>query len=125
VLDVNGAGTGDGAKVIQWTSTGSVNQQWQLVPNADGSFRLTARHSGRLLRSPGSSQGEQLDQWSDTSSDNQWWKVVDAGGGYVNLVNVRNGLYVDVDGSSQTDGAKVIQWPANGKANQQWQIVWV
>ncbi|NKE63619.1 lectin [Lentzea sp. PSKA42] len=125
VLDVNGAGTADGAKVIQWTSTGSVNQQWQLVPNADGSFRLTARHSGRLLRSPGSSQGEQLDQWSDTSSDNQWWKVVDAGGGYVNLVNVRNGLYVDVDGSSQADGAKVIQWPANGVANQQWQIVWV
>ncbi|MGW6932988.1 glycosyl hydrolase family 95 catalytic domain-containing protein [Lentzea sp. NPDC054927] len=124
-LDVNGAGTGDGAKVIQWTSTGSANQQWQLLPNADGSFRLTARHSGRLLRSPGTGQGEQLDQASDTGGDNQWWKVVDAGGGSVNLVSVRTGLYVDVDGSSQADGAKVIQWPANGKANQQWQIVWV
>ncbi|MDX8032700.1 glycoside hydrolase N-terminal domain-containing protein [Lentzea sp. BCCO 10_0856] len=124
-LDVSGAGAGDGAKVIQWTSTGSANQQWQLLVGVDGSFRVIARHSGRLLRSPGPGQGEQLDQASDGGGDNQWWKVVDAGGGYVNLVNVRTGLYVDVDGSSQADGAKVIQWPANGKANQQWQIVWV
>src|SRR6185312_3979381 len=106
VLDVSGAGPGDGAKVVQWTSTGSTNQQWQLVPNSNGSFRLTARHSGRVLNS-GPAQGDQLDQWSDTGSDNQWWKLVDAGDGYVNLVNVRSGWYVDVDGSSKSDGAKV------------------
>ncbi len=122
-LDVNGASTADGAKVVQWTSSGSANQQWQLLPNADGSSRLSARHSGRLL-SGGTVQGEQLEQRADAGTDNQWWKVVDAGGGYVQLVNVRTGWYADVDGGSKSDGAKVIQWQANGAANQQWQIVW-
>lgn len=126
VLDVNGASTADGAAVIQWTWSGSANQQWQLLPNADGSFRLSARHSGRLLTSPaGSGQGAQLEQRADTGSDNQWWKVVDADGGHVHLVNVRTGWYADVDGGSQSDGGKVIQWPANGAANQQWQVVLV
>ncbi|KJK43013.1 lectin, partial [Lentzea aerocolonigenes] len=121
-LDVSGASTAEGAKVIQWTSSGSANQQWQLLPNADGSSRLSARHSGLLL-SGGTVQGGQLEQRADTGGDNQWWKVVDAGGGYVHLVNVRTGWYADVDGSSKADGAKVIGWPANGVANQQWQIV--
>jgi len=125
VLDVNGAGTGDGAGIIQWSWSGSVNQQWQLLPNADGSFRLTARHSGKVLASTSATQGAQLGQWADAGTDNQWWKLVDAGGGHVSLVNVRTGLCADVDGGSQTDGGRVIQWPANGAANQQWQVVWL
>ncbi|MEJ2852310.1 MULTISPECIES: glycosyl hydrolase family 95 catalytic domain-containing protein [unclassified Saccharothrix] len=126
VLDINGASTADGAKVIQWTSSGSANQQWQFLANPDGSFRLVARHSGRVLNSPGGSgQGIQLEQWQDTSSDNQWWRLVDAGGGYHRIVNVRNGLCVDVESGSTADGARVIQWPATGGTNQQWQIVTV
>lgn len=120
-LDVTGASTADGAKVIQWTQTGSTNQQWQFLPNPDGSFRLVARHSGRLLT--GSGQGAQLDQWPDTGGDNQWWRLVDAGGGHHRIVNVRTGLCVDVEGGSTADGARVVQWPANGGANQEWRIV--
>jgi alpha-L-fucosidase 2 len=124
VLDVNGASTADGAKIIQWSSTGSLNQQWQFLPNAGGSFRLVARHSGRVLNSPnGSTQGTQLDQWQDTGGDNQWWRLVDAGGGHYRIVNVRNGLCVDVEGGSTADGARVIQWPTNTGTNQEWRIV--
>lgn len=123
-LDVTGASTADGAKVIQWTPSGSTNQQWQFLPNPDGSCRLVARHSGRLLDSPGGSgQGAQLDQWQDTGSDNQWWRLVDAGGGHYRVVNVRTGLCVDVEGGSTADGARVIQWPVTGGANQEWRIV--
>lgn len=124
VLDAYGGGTGDGVKVIQWTWSGSANQQWQLLPNDDGSFRLVNRNSGRLLNSPGgSAQGAQLDQWADTSSDNQWWKLVDAGSGHHRLVNVRNGLCADVEGGSANDGARVVQWTDNGGTNQHWQLV--
>ncbi|WP_053735322.1 RICIN domain-containing protein [Nocardia sp. NRRL S-836] len=125
-LDVTGASTADGAKVVQWTWSGSTNQQWQLQPNADGSSRLVARHSGRVLTGAGgSAQGAQLEQRADTGSTDQWWKVVDAGGGHVQLVNVRTGWCADVEGGAQTDGAKVVQWQANGAENQQWQVVWV
>ncbi|WP_246038188.1 RICIN domain-containing protein [Saccharothrix texasensis] len=123
-LDVAGASVADGAEVVQWSATGSLNQQWRFLPNADGSCRLAARHSGRLLDSPGGSgQGARLDQWQDTGSDNQWWRLVDAGGGYHRVVNVRTGLCVDVEGGSSADGARVVQWPVTGGADQEWRIV--
>ena len=125
VLDVAGAGTGNGGKVVQWGWSGALNQQWRFLPNADGTFGIAARHSGLLLESPGGSpQGTQLDQWQDTGSQNQWWRLVDAGGGYVRIVNVRNGTWcADVEGGSTADGARVIQWPVGTGTNQQWQIV--
>ncbi|MER6122181.1 RICIN domain-containing protein [Streptomyces sp. NPDC001795] len=124
VLDVTGGSTADGAGLIQWGWSGSQNQQWQLQPDADGSFRLVARHSGKVVDSPGGSgQGAQLIQWPDGNSDNQHWKVVDAGGGYVRLVNVRNGWCADVQGGSADNGAKVIQWPVGDGTNQQWRLV--
>nr|WP_225858758.1 RICIN domain-containing protein [Streptomyces albicerus] len=123
-LDVSGAGTADGGKIIQYTSSGATSQQWRFLPNADGSFRLAARHSGKVLDSPGgSAQGTQLVQWQDTGGDNQRWKLVDTGGAYYRLVNVRNGWCADVANGSTTDNARVIQWPAGTGTNQQWQLV--
>ncbi|MFB8179113.1 RICIN domain-containing protein [Streptomyces sp. NPDC055966] len=124
VLDVTSGTTADGADLIQWGWSGSENQQWRLQPDADGSFRLVARHSGKVVDSPGGSgQGAQLIQWPDGNSDNQHWKVVDAGGGHVRLVNVRNGLCADVEGGSADNGAKVIQWPVGDGTNQQWRLL--
>src|SRR5207249_661173 len=48
VLDVNGGSAADGATVIQWPWTGSTNQQWRLLPNRDGSFRLSCVRSGKV-----------------------------------------------------------------------------
>jgi alpha-L-fucosidase len=39
------------------------------------------------------------------------------------LVNVRTGWCVDVSGASTVDGAKVVQWPGTGGANEDWRIV--
>ena len=43
--------------------------------------------------------------------------------GYYRLVNVKSGLCADVQSGSTSDGAKVIQWPSAGGANQEWQPV--
>ncbi|PIM67797.1 lectin [Streptomyces sp. JV178] len=124
VLDVPGASTADGAGIIQWGWSGAVNQQWRLLPEADGSFRLAARHSGRLLDSPGGSgAGAQLIQYHDAGSDNQHWKLVAAGDGHHRLVNVRNGWCVSVDGDSAQAGARVVQQPVGTGAGQEWRLV--
>ncbi|GAB3891230.1 hypothetical protein GCM10029964_064060 [Kibdelosporangium lantanae] len=34
-----------------------------------------------------------------------------------------SGLVADVSGRATNDGAKVVQWTANGGTNQQWQFV--
>ncbi|NGO41213.1 glycosyl hydrolase family 95 catalytic domain-containing protein [Streptomyces ureilyticus] len=122
-LNVSGADTANGAKIVQSTSSSATNQQWRFLPNADGSFRLAARHSGKVLDSPGgSTQGAQLVQWQDAGSDNQRWKLVDAGGGHYRLVNVRNRWCAEVADGSTTDNARVIQWPAGTGTNQQWRL---
>lgn len=125
VLDVSDASSDDGAPIIQWPWHGGTNQQWRVVPNDDDSYRLVNVRSDKLLDSPdGSGQGTQLDQRGDTDSDNQWWRLVPTdSSGYYRLQNVRNGWVADVDAASTEEGAEVIQWPANGGANQEWQLV--
>ncbi|GAB3970441.1 hypothetical protein GCM10029978_043720 [Actinoallomurus acanthiterrae] len=125
VMDVANASTADGGTIIQWPWSGGTNQQWKLVPNADGSYRLVNVRSGKVLESPGgSAQGANLDQWTDSGGDNQWWKLVPSTtSGYYRLVNVRNGWCADVANASTADGANVIQWPTTGGTNQDWQIL--
>lgn len=124
LLDVSGASSADGAVIIQWPSTGGTNQQWKLLPNSDGSYRLSNVRSGKLLECPsGSAQGTQLDQSADAGTSNQWWKLVAATSGHYRLVNVGNGRCADVKDASTTDGAHVIQWPTTSGSNQEWQLV--
>jgi hypothetical protein len=123
-LDVNGGSTADGASIIQWPWTGATNQQWRLLPNQDGSFRLSSVRSGKVLDSPGGSgQGAALIQWADNGGTNQWWRLVPAAtSGYHRLVNVSNGWCVDVEGGSTADGARVVQRPVSGESSQEWQV---
>jgi alpha-L-fucosidase len=124
VMDISGASSADGAAVIQWPSTGGTNQQWKLLPNTDGSYRLANVGSGKVLDSPGcSAKGAGLDRSSDTDASNQWWKLVPATSGYYRLVNVGNGWCADIKDASTADGATVIQWPNTGGTNQEWQLV--
>jgi alpha-L-fucosidase len=123
-LDVANASTADGAALIQWPYSGGTNQQWRLLPNTDGSFRLVNVNSGKLLQSPDSTQGDSLTQGTDNGSDNQWWKLVPSAiSGYHRLVNVRTGWCADVANASTADGARVIQWPVTNGANQDWQVI--
>ncbi|MFI1092682.1 glycosyl hydrolase family 95 catalytic domain-containing protein [Streptomyces sp. NPDC020917] len=125
VMDVSGGSTGDGGAVIQWPWSGAANQQWTLLPEYDGSLRLSNVNSGKVLDSPGgSSQGAALDQWSDTGSANQWWKLVPSTtSGYYHLVNDRNGWYAGAQNASGADGTPIVQGAASGGAEQEWQIV--
>ncbi|MFE2411747.1 alpha-L-fucosidase [Kitasatospora sp. NPDC059408] len=125
VLDVSDASTADGAGLVQRPWTGGADQQWKLLPNADGSYRLANAKSGKVLDSPGNSvQGASLDQWTGDGGDNQSWQLVpSATGGYYRLVNVRNGWCADVKDASTADSAQVIQWTITGGDNQDWQIV--
>ncbi|MGW2571952.1 RICIN domain-containing protein [Streptomyces sp. NPDC001537] len=74
VLDIKDASTADGALVIQWPWTGGTNQQWRLLPDTDGSYRLSNVRSGKVLDSPGGSAN--VIQWPTTGGANQDWQIV-------------------------------------------------
>ncbi len=48
-LDIEGASTGSGAKVIQWSCHGGTNQQFRLKGAGNNAFYLIAVHSGKCL----------------------------------------------------------------------------
>ena len=121
VMDVSGASTASGAKVVQWSNHSGTNQQWTVHSVSGNIFTLVNVNSGKCLETPNQSttQGVQLDQGTCNGSTSQQWSVNPVGAGY-SLVNVLSGLYADVFGASGSAGAAIDQWPGNGGANQAW-----
>ncbi|TDC65572.1 alpha-L-arabinofuranosidase [Micromonospora sp. KC207] len=124
-LDVNGASTADGARLIQWTRTNANNQQFQFVGSGGGYYRLKARHSSKVAAVSNSStaNGSAIVQWGDSNGTNQQFRLVDSDSGYVRLVNRNSGKALEVAGLSTADGANIQQWDDWNGANQQWQLV--
>ncbi|NUT37306.1 MAG: alpha-L-arabinofuranosidase [Hamadaea sp.] len=124
-LDVNGASTADGAKLIQWTRSNANNQQFQFVDSGGGYYRLKARHSGKVADVSGFStaNGGAIVQWADGNGTNQQFRLADSDSGYVRLINRNSGKAVEVAGLSTADGATIQQWDDWNGGNQQWQLI--
>lgn len=108
-LDVDGAATGDGARIIQWPLSGD-NQIWQFQP-VGSHFQIVNRHSGKCITSDGTVAG-QLYQWRCKGTDLQLWDTTLNPGnlfGYP-IKNVASGLYMEVLGASGAQGAAIDTW---------------
>jgi hypothetical protein len=131
VLDVADESTADGGKVIQWQNHNGANQQWALKRVSGGVWTLTNVHSGKCLDVSGASTATNaaLDQSGCVpGATSQQWALTAtgtytaAGNTAYTLVNLGSGWTADVSGASTSDGAPVIQWTANGGANQTWNL---
>ncbi|UYZ63734.1 RICIN domain-containing protein [Hymenobacter weizhouensis] len=91
---------------------------------ANGTYRLVARHSGKVLDVNGASQAEGagIIQWSAHGGTNQHWQLTAVGNGFYKLVAVHSGKALDVDHSGTTNGTKIHQWTDNGSPAQRWKI---
>ena len=124
VLDVTGASTGNGARVIQWGAHGGHNQHFSMEPLGDGSFRFVAEHSGRVLdvENASTANGARIIQWDWHGGDNQRFLVEDQGNGEMRIRAKHSGLALDVTSSSTAAGAQIIQWPWHGGDNQRFKV---
>ncbi|MFD2116707.1 RICIN domain-containing protein [Paenibacillus yanchengensis] len=78
LLDVSGASTADGAKVIQWPDNGGWNQQWKFVladEDRGHSWYILNRGSGKYLEisDQSTADGAETAQWSLNRGPNQRW----------------------------------------------------
>lgn len=121
-LDVQGASNSSGAAVIQWSCSGTNNQQWSFEDAGGGWSRLKVGHSGQCLdlSSQSTANGTTLVQATCNSNNSQQWVKEDMGSGYFRIKSRFSGLCVDVNAVSTTDGASVIQWACGTGNNQQW-----
>ncbi|ADL48704.1 RICIN domain-containing protein [Micromonospora aurantiaca (nom. illeg.)] len=94
-----------------------------VTGNSPTYYRVTARHSGRVLDviNGSTANNAEVKQWGWNGGGNQRWEFQDAGGGWFRLVNAASGKCLDVANASTADGANIIQYTCGSGANQQWQ----
>lgn len=127
LMDVNGASTATGAKIIQWNSNGGANQRWTFTRVADNVYTITSVNSGLCLDVPNgsTSSGVQLDQWTCNGGANQQWAADLTGsltGTKFMFVAVGSGLELGVASSSTSAGAAVEQVTAANVTSQMWTL---
>lgn len=125
VLDINGAGIGNGAGVIIWNRNGGANQRFRFASAGSGRYSLEMVHSGKRVDVDGASRarGHEVIQWPANGGANQQWTLTVDKDNYVTLTSCNSGMVIDVDGAKAVAGRRVIQWPANGGKNQKWKLV--
>ncbi|ACU75106.1 Ricin B lectin [Catenulispora acidiphila DSM 44928] len=112
-----------GSSIVQQSPDNALDQEWQLVPVGDGSYKVLNRTSHQQLAVPSTTQGAQLTQKANDNAADSQWRFVPTGSGSYTLKSSSDGQVADVSGASTSAGASVIQWPANNGANQKWTLV--
>ena len=132
VIDVQGASKNAGAPLDAWPqkSSDNDNQQWEFVPDPDGSgyFFIKSSLDGNVIdiQENSDAAGALLDAFPQKSSNNrnQLWSFVPdpAGSGYYFIPSALDGNVVDVQGGSSKDGALLDAFPqhASNYDNQLW-----
>lgn len=120
-LDVNAAGSADGAKIQSWACNGSAAQSFR-VEAVGASYRIVGTSSGKCLdvAAAGTADGTKIQLWSCNGTSAQTFRIEDLSGGKVRIVNAASNKCVDVAAASSADGAIVQLWSCNGSAAQIW-----
>jgi hypothetical protein len=124
-LDVAGAGTADGDKLIQNAASDSESQLWSLNYDSAGYFRLTNVNSGKIIDVPDESNedGVELVQWENHDGDNQVWHLIDLGQGVVKVRNKKSSKFIAVVAGATEDGAALEQRTDSAGDEQKWELV--
>lgn len=125
MLDTEGL-TNSGAQVKEYSSSGSVNQQWVLsLVSGTTYFKLQSVANGKYLDSLGNTtDGSAIGLAVGSSSTNQQWRVMKTDAGFYQIINVASGKALDT-GGQDAEGAGMQGWFSNASWNQQWKFVHV
>jgi hypothetical protein len=128
---VQDAATNNGVAIVTDVASslgnGSDNDEWSFIPTDSGFYRVMNKNSGlaMVVQGAATTNGAPVVQfaYSNDATDNDEWLIQPAGAGLYNFVNRLSGLNLDVKGAGTNAGTTLQQWPANGNANQAFQLV--
>ncbi len=113
-MNVGGASTANGAKVIQYTCVASaLNDKWSINSVGDDKYQIINIASGKCLTVLGASTSNNasLIQWACTTNGNETWYIESQ---YerptMRLISAGSGLCVDVPGRSVDNNVNLIQY---------------
>ena len=129
-LNVSGASTTSGAKVIQYPySSGQTNALWTLVPASGGYYTINNVNSGQVLNVSGGGSagvnGELIIQWPAQGMipGNDRWMPVQNADGTFSFYNLFSTQALDIPGASTASSVQLDQWFGNGTAAQKFNLI--
>ena len=125
-MDVWGFSTADGANIAQGIPNNGTNQQFKLAHLGDGTYTVTAVHSGKVLDIDAikTTNGANAQQWTYFGSWNQQYIVFPTDlNGCFKLIAKHSGKVIEVSNASTANGANVQQWDNNNQTCGQWKFV--
>lgn len=132
VMEVQNAGTNNGANIQQNAFNGALHQQWDFTPMSPAVdygdysyFMVTAAHSGRAadVNNFSFNDGANVMQWTNFPGLNQQWFLEYVSNGWFHIRSRWSGKYLEVSGASTANGANIVQWSATGHPSQQWRLI--
>jgi hypothetical protein len=119
-LDVAGAGTGEGARVQQYSCNGGANQRWQLRAVEGDRWEIVGTASNRCLQTSGDGEGAGATLGSCAGTPRQRWEAARVGNTFA--LRSPTGLCLGVTGDNRDNSAAVELAACDGAAYQRWQI---
>lgn len=106
----------------QWSSSGALNQQWNVEDAGSGYFYLRSAETGKLLEAIDKRDGSSvLAKREPSGRADQKWRIVDLGNGE-SLIIARSGKVLDIADNSRNEGARVQIWGEHRGANQRFRF---
>jgi hypothetical protein len=125
-MNVSGASTVNGAAIIQWPFSGSLNSLWTFKQGAAGSYlQIVNVNSGKdvVVQGAATTNGAPIVQWSFGSAKNDLWLPVKNSDGSYSFYNLKSGKIFEVPGNSTTQGTQLGQWSDVKHDSQKWNLI--
>ena len=124
-FDIPWGNTSNGAHVEQYGYYGTSNQKFRIIGNGDGTYRIAAADSGRVIDifNANSAARTGLIQWDWNGGNNQRWFIDYQGNGVYRLRSKLNGQVAEMPNASWQWADQAKTWPWNGARCQQFFIV--
>ncbi|MDD5394245.1 MAG: Cys-every-fifth RiPP peptide CefA [Thiothrix sp.] len=107
------------AQIKQYKWNEATNQQWKIVANSDGTYRIQniATNQSMDVYAFGG-QGAKVYSWDSNDANNQRWRITEVQAGHFRIEAVHSGLALDL--GTLGDGGEIITYPWHGNLNQLW-----
>ena len=105
-------------------SSAVVSYRPELFPKHDRYYKITVRHSGKVLDISGHSKkdGAIVHQWDYHGGDNQLFKFVPTDNGYYKIISKNSGKALEVADGSTNRATQIRQNTYTGAPHQNWRL---
>jgi len=120
-MEIDGGSTNDAASAVESAWSESSHEQFDAVVNSDGTYRLAAGHTGKVLTvaNGGTDDAANVVQMPWSGTDEQRWYAVSLGTNRYCFINANSGRILD----GEIPGDNVHQWHWEDDPNQKWELV--